>query len=141
MNETMNTDNSPPPTLGMPTLTHPQDTSLDTNYVEHDTNPSGDGFTWTDNLYVTSNSYSLTAADQQLGGNSSTTQYVAFIAAIVLTDRCIIVIIIIALSRRSRKTFPNIAHNKQYTPPASSPPPAASNRFDSKATASPADRH
>ena len=31
------------------------------SYVEQDTNSSGDGFTWTDNLYVTSTSYPLTS--------------------------------------------------------------------------------
>jgi hypothetical protein len=31
------------------------------NYVEHDTNPSGDGFDYTDKLYVASSSYPLTA--------------------------------------------------------------------------------
>jgi hypothetical protein len=31
------------------------------NYVEHDTNPSGDGFDYTDKLYVASSSYSLPA--------------------------------------------------------------------------------
>ena len=74
-------------------------------YVEHDTNPSGDGFTWTDNLYVTSTSYSLTAATSSSGGgNSSATLNVGLIAAIVLVIIVIIVIIIIiAISEEEKK--------------------------------------
>ena len=71
-------------------------------YVEHDTDPSGDGFTWTENLYVTSTSYSLTAA---VAGSSGAPVNVDLIAAIVLVI-VVIVILIIALSRRSRKSLP-----------------------------------
>jgi hypothetical protein len=89
-------------------------------YVEHDTDPSGDGFTWTDNLYVTSTSYSLTAA--AAGGNSGYTLNIDLIAAIVLVI-IVIVIIIIALSRRNRRSLPKHSTQQEYFPP-SSPPPA-----------------
>lgn len=91
-------------------------------YVEHDTSPSGDGFTWTDTLYVTSTSYSLTAAAGS-SGNSGTTQNDAVIAAIVLLIVALIVILIIALSRRSRKNLPKHSPQQAYTPPAPSPTP------------------
>jgi hypothetical protein len=90
-------------------------------YVEHDTNPSGDGFTWTDNLYVTSTSYSLTTATG--GGNSGATLNIDLIAAIVLLIIVIVVIIIIALSRRNRRSLPRHSPQQEYSPP-SSPPPA-----------------
>lgn len=90
-------------------------------YVEHDTNPSGDGFTWTDSLYVTSTSYSLTAALSSGEGSSGATQYIGIIAAIVLVI-VVVVILIIALSRRSRKSLPKHNPPQKYVPP--SPPPA-----------------
>jgi len=91
-------------------------------YVEHDTNSSGDGFTWTDTLYVTSNSYSLTAATSGSGGaNSSVILNVELIATIVLVIVAII-IIIIALSRKSRR-LPKHSPSREYSP-LPSPPPA-----------------
>jgi hypothetical protein len=87
-------------------------------YVEHDTNPSGDGFTWTDNLYVTSTSYSLTAAAT---GNSGVILNVELIAAIVLFI-VIVVILVIALSRRSRRRLPKHSPSQEYFPPRSPPP-------------------
>ena len=93
-------------------------------YVEHDTNPSGDGFTWTDNLYVTSTSYSLTAAatGSSGGGNSGVTLNVGLIVAIVLVI-VVVLIFIIALSIRSRRSLPKHSPPQEYSPP-SSPPPA-----------------
>lgn len=91
-------------------------------YVEHDTNPSGDGFTWTDTLYVTSTSYSLTAATSSSGGgNSSAIPNAELIAAIVLAI-VVVVIIIIALSRRSRRSLPKHSPTQQYVPPTTPPP-------------------
>jgi hypothetical protein len=86
-------------------------------YIEHDTNPSGDGFTWTDNLYVTSTSYSLTAAiTSSTGGNSGTILNVELIAAIVLLT-AVVLIIIIALSRGSRGSLPKHSQAQEYSPP------------------------
>jgi hypothetical protein len=93
------------------------------NYVEHDTNPSGDGFTWTNNLYVTLTSYSLTATTSSSSGeNSGAILNVELFAAIVLAI-VVIVILIIALSRRSRRKLPKHSPTQEYSPP-SSPPPA-----------------
>lgn len=84
------------------------------NYVEQDTNSSGDGFTLTDNLYVNSTSYPLTAA------NSFPMQYIGYIAAIVLVI-VIAAIIIYAISRRSRK-LPEHPSQQQYHPTPGPPP-------------------
>jgi hypothetical protein len=83
------------------------------NYVEHDTNSSGDGFTYTDTLYVNSASYPLTTA---AAGNPM--QYVE-IGAIVLII-VIIAIIIYAVSR-SRRTLPKHPSEQQHPQPG--PPP------------------
>jgi hypothetical protein len=93
-------------------------------YVEHDTSPSGDGFTWTDNLYVTSTSYSLTAAatGSSGGSNPGATLNVGLITAIVLVI-VVIVILIIAISRRHRRSLPKHSPQQEYSPP--SPPPRA----------------
>jgi hypothetical protein len=73
------------------------------NYVEHDANSSGTGFTYTENLYVDSTSYPLTtaAASNPGGGNSYLMQYGGYIVAIVIII-VIILIIIYAASRRRR---------------------------------------
>ena len=100
------------------------------DYVEHDTNPSGDGFTYTENLYVTATSYSLTAAaatatatsqstSSSGGGNSISTQYLGYIAAIILV--IIVIAIIVYAVSRSRRKLPQ--HPFQQAPPAQSPPP------------------
>jgi hypothetical protein len=96
------------------------------SYVEHDSNSStGAGFNYTDDLYVTSTSYPLTAA--AAAGNTTTlttvaqntstgsaslinpggpakgsTQYVGYIAVIVMAV-LIVAVLIYALSRRKRR--------------------------------------
>jgi len=89
------------------------------DYVEHDTNSSGDGFTWTDNLYVTSTSYSLTAASSN---NPNATQNVGLIAAIVLVI-IVVAIVIFALSRRHKGHLPKHSQQQEYTPPSLQPTP------------------
>ena len=90
------------------------------NYVESDTNStSGDGFTITENLYVTSTSYSLTtAAPSNPGVTLDLTPYLGYIVAIVLI--IVVVIIIYAFSKR-RKTLPE--HPSQHEVPTPGPPP------------------
>lgn len=92
------------------------------SYVEQDTNPSGDGFTWTDNLYVTSTSYALeTATSGNSGaGTSSPTLNFGVIAAIVAVIIIVIAIIAVAFARRKRP-LPKHAPQQEYVPP---PPPS-----------------
>jgi hypothetical protein len=93
-------------------------------YVEKDTNSSsGDGFTWTDNLYVTSTSYPLTAApaSNSSEGISFPTQYIGYIAAAVIVI-VIVAIIAYAISRRSRLPK-HPSQPQQYSPPRPGPPP------------------
>jgi hypothetical protein len=88
------------------------------SYVEHDTNSSGNGFMYTDNLYVTSTSYPLaagaavssvvsalshsttTAGSQVASAGMGSTEdgYILAIALIV-----VVVVLFVALSRRGRR--------------------------------------
>ena len=101
------------------------------SYVEHDTNSSGNGFTYTENLYVTSTSYALTAAgvsgtetiaittqsaSNPTPASSDWTQYVGYIVVVVI----VIVVIGFLLSRRGRRT-PLPQHPSE---PIRPPPPA-----------------
>jgi hypothetical protein len=96
------------------------------SYFEHDTNSSGSGFTYSDDLYLNSAIYPLTtaAASNPIARNSFTTQYLGYIAAIILVI-VVIVILIYALSRRNRRTLPKHPSQQpsqqQPTPPG--PPP------------------
>ena len=98
------------------------------DYVEHDTNPSGDGFTYTESLYVTSTSYSLIAAaattinSSPSGGNSGSTQNLDYIIAIILVI-IVIAIISYAISRRKRRTLPKHPYQQQSPPPSPPNPP------------------
>ena len=100
-------------------------------YEEHDTNPSGTGFTYTENLYVTSTSYQLTAAPATNPpvetltpvvsvptGGSSTIIYLTGLALLLIF--IIIVVLVYALSRRGRR-LPQHPYQGQAPPP--SPPP------------------
>ena len=84
------------------------------SYVEHDTNPSGSGFTYTDYLNVNSTSYPLTTASisNPGGEQSGPVQNVGYIVGIVLLV-LIVAILIYAFSRK-RKTLPK--HPSTNTP-------------------------
>ena len=108
------------------------------DYVEHDTDNSGTGFTYTENLYVTSTSYQLTAAASSnptfgfptpvvstpSGGTPNPTQYSAIIVGLFVVF-IIIAILILALSRRSTKSLPKHSYQQPYQPqqPPRGPPP------------------
>jgi len=91
-------------------------------YVEQDTNPSGNGFTYTETLYVTSTSYPLTAAtaSNPSGGNLTSSQDFDYIAVIILVI-VVIAVLIYAFSRRSRRALPKHSYEQQPLPPG--PPP------------------
>jgi hypothetical protein len=94
------------------------------NYVEHDTNPSGDGFDYTDKLYVTATSYSLAAivvttlppqlTTQSLTTTSSSSSTSSAPTAAIPTEAITIFIVVVivliglvvvlAVSRRRRMT-------------------------------------
>jgi hypothetical protein len=93
------------------------------DYAEHDTNPSGTGFTYTENLYINSASYPLiTAPTASPNGSSDLMKDALYMAAIVIII-AIILIIIYAASRRRRRLPKHPAQQPVYTPPSEPPPP------------------
>jgi hypothetical protein len=106
------------------------------SYVERDTDNSGTGFTYTEDLNVNSTSYPLTAGPPNNTGGTPTpivsnprgttpnpTIYFGFLAGAVLFLVVIVIIVILvySLSRRGRKTLPQ--HSYQQPPPPPGPPP------------------
>jgi hypothetical protein len=101
------------------------------DYVENDTNPSGNGFTYTDNLYVTSTSYPLTGTASLMQSTSSVsstgaaassitqyvTQYAGYIA-MILVVLLLVAILIYEASRRSGRTTLPKHPSQQERPPA-----------------------
>jgi hypothetical protein len=95
-------------------------------YTEHDTDPSGTGFTYTENLYINSASYPLTTAPAtNPNGNSDLMKEAIFIAAIVIVIIVIILIIFYVASRR-RRLPKHPSQQPVYTPPSERPPPPPS---------------
>jgi hypothetical protein len=92
------------------------------SYVEHDTNPSGTGFDYTETLYVNSTSYTLTTAptSNSTAGTSDLMLFAGLIAAIVIII-LIILIVIYAVSRR-RRLPKHPSQQQQYSPPFPPPP-------------------
>jgi hypothetical protein len=82
------------------------------HYTEQDTNNTGNGFTYTDNLYINSASYSLTVVPS--GGGLD----VLLIVAIVI----IIVVIVIAVYAVSRRRLPKRSSQQSNVPPSTAPP-------------------
>jgi hypothetical protein len=74
-------------------------------YVENDAG-SGEGFTYTENLYVTSTSYQLTAAAAPSGDGSTIMRFFVFIAVIALIIGVVIILVLAYLLRRSRRSLP-----------------------------------
>ncbi len=69
------------------------------SYVEHDTDSSGNGFTWNENLYVTSTSYSLATAPAPPPDLSVLYLIVGTVAVIGL----IVIVIALVIIRRRRR--------------------------------------
>jgi hypothetical protein len=93
------------------------------DYTEHDTNSSGTGFTYTENLYINSASYPLTTAPTASpNGSSDLMKDALYIAAIVIII-AIILIIIYAASRRRRRLLKHPSQQPVYTPPSEPPSP------------------
>jgi hypothetical protein len=91
------------------------------SYVEHDTDNSGNGFTWTDNLYVTTTSYSLATATAP--ANTGFSQLIALIVGLVVILFIIIIIVAIVVVLRRRRGLPQHAVDysrvpSPYVPPA-----------------------
>ena len=107
------------------------------NYHEDDSNSdTGEGFTYTENLYVTNTSYSLTASSGTPNptpsltpsptnsvSTSSITQFVLLAAGVgvFVIILIVVVVLVVAFSRRGGKSLPQ--HSYQQQPPPYAPPP------------------
>jgi hypothetical protein len=90
------------------------------NYVEHDIDNAGNGFTWTDVLYVTATSYSLATASAP--ANSNLSQLIFYALAIVGIFAFVIVVAVIALVLRRRGKLPQHAYDYSRVPSPYAPP-------------------
>ncbi len=106
-------------------------------YTEQDTNASnGNGFTWTDSLYVTSTTYALTPGTPPAAAMTPTPFTPEVIVALVLVILVIVVVIAWAVARSRRR--PKLqAHSPtgrvSYYPPPGAPPPVRLNPSDQPA--------
>jgi hypothetical protein len=95
------------------------------DYTEHDTNSSGTGFTYTENLYISSASYSLTAAPGTNPNFISELIKDAIIVAVIVLIITVILIFFYVASRRRKRLPKHPSQQSTYTPPPNeeSPPP------------------
>ena len=70
------------------------------SYVEHDTDSYGNGFTWNENLYVTSTSYSLATAAPPANSGLAGLLYLVVGLAVIIFLIAIVVVAIVVLRRR-----------------------------------------
>jgi hypothetical protein len=98
-------------------------------YTEQDTDGSGDAFTLTDTLAVTSTSYALTPATAPppppaSSGSSSDGTTVAIVVVVVIVV-LLLIVVIVAARRRSRLARHSVRGSVAYDPARPMPPPAA----------------
>jgi hypothetical protein len=99
-------------------------------YTEVDTNASGDGFTLTDSLSVTSTTYALTSASgppSPASGPGTSTLLLVVVGVVVIV---VVAVVVALLLRRSRRAHPLPPHSATgritYTSPVGPPPPPIS---------------
>ena len=93
-------------------------------YTEHDSDPSGDGFTITDSLYVTSTSYALTPTSAPASSSSSglsDTLLLALVLVVVVVVIIIVVAVVLARSRRAKLPRHSATGNIGFGPPPMPP--------------------
>ena len=92
------------------------------SYVEHDSDSSGNGFTWNENLYVTSTSYSLATASAPPG--TSSLLFLLLIVGLVITFIIILVVIVALVLRRRKSVLPrHPVEDYSRMPSEMGPPP------------------
>lgn len=99
-------------------------------YTEQDSDGTGDGFTLTDTLAVTSTSYALTAGTAPpSSSNSGSPVSPWLILGIVLAFVVIVVVVVVLALRHARRRQPLPKHSATgqvtYVPPPIGPPPPA----------------
>jgi hypothetical protein len=96
------------------------------SYLEHDSNASGDGFTWTDTLSDTQTSFPLTAASAPPPSTSSPSSPISETLVVVLVVVVVVVVALVILALRSRRrsrgmTPPTVPRHSGPTAPAYPP--------------------
>jgi hypothetical protein len=103
-------------------------------YTEHDSDGAGDGFTWTDTLYVTSTTYALTSTSAPSSSTASTVSpWATLLVVVVIVAVVILLVVWLAVRSRNRpKRLPqhaapgNIGYGAPppppFTPMGSAPP-------------------
>lgn len=92
------------------------------SYVEHDSDNSGNGFTFTDTLYVTTTSYSLATAAAPPASNTGLSSLLYLIIGIAVIAFIIIIIVVIAVIVRRRARLPQHAYDYSRMPSPYAPP-------------------
>jgi len=93
------------------------------DYVEHDTNSSGAGFTYTEKLYITSASYTLKTAPTTGPAVISELMKYAVLIVVAVILVAILLIVLFAVSRNRRRLPKHPSQRPVYTPPSEPPPP------------------
>ncbi|HVH15860.1 MAG TPA: hypothetical protein VNA15_09115 [Candidatus Angelobacter sp.] len=92
------------------------------SYVEHDTDNSGNGFTFTDTLYVTTTSYSLATAAAPPAPNTGLSSLLYLIIGSAVIAFIVIIIVVIAVIVRRRALLSQHAYDYSRTPSPYAPP-------------------
>ncbi len=98
-------------------------------YNEHDTNPSGTGFTYSEKLYITEASYQLQTGPPTVPDFFSELLKYAFLIVVVLVVVGVI-LIVYAVSRGRRRLPRHPVKRPVYTPPSDQPPPTPREDID-----------
>jgi hypothetical protein len=92
------------------------------DYIEHNTSPSGTGFTYAEKLYITSASYPLAAAPATGPDVISELMKYAVLIGVIVMIVAIILIVFCAVSRNRRRLPKHPSQRPVYTPPSEQPP-------------------
>jgi hypothetical protein len=79
------------------------------SYVEHDSNASGEGFTWTDTLSDTQTSFPLTAASAPPPASSAPASPISETVVVVLVVVVVVVLALVILALRARRRSAGMA--------------------------------
>ncbi len=92
-------------------------------WSEHDSNASGDSFTYTENLSVTSHTYPLATGTPP---PNPLIEALIIVGIVIVVFIVLVVAVVLIVRRRRKMRLPKHAYEQQYRPPPPSPMPAPS---------------
>lgn len=93
-------------------------------YTEHDTDPAGNGFTWTDTLSVTTTSYPLTPANAPVSSSAAPSDLGTYLVVGVVVVIVVAIVVAVALRRRRAPLPAHSATGRvEFSPTNIAPPP------------------